>query len=257
MAANPGDHPPTMQIANPVRQRLAARSHSPATRHRAPRRRAPRPGCRRPEGAASWQRPAQPAQQLRRLEQRQADDIGIAAGQEADEQSRPAPGWRSRRPCRAIPRWRGSRRSGARSGARTRPRSAPAARRGFRRGHRSTTAVITRWRRPDSSAGSAARLPRSRPWAGCADRRRPRCRRPARSSRVRRPRSPSRAPGAGACCRGSSSRSGVSSMSGGDHAVRHDADLRQKREAPRAGGSQNQRRRGHLKRKVIRPLLKS
>ena len=45
---NPGDHPAAMKIANTVRLRRAARSHSPAARHRAPRRPAPRRGCRRP-----------------------------------------------------------------------------------------------------------------------------------------------------------------------------------------------------------------
>ena len=86
--------------------------------------------------------------------------------------------------------------------------------------------------------------------------RRPRCRRPVRSTsgaataaalaRARR----------SACCRGSSSRNGVSSMSG---AITRSGTMPIcARSASRRGlaEARTSARRGHLKRKVIRPLLK-
>ncbi len=54
-----------------------------------------------------------PAEQLRRLEERQPDHVRIGAGDPADTVRRRGPGSHSRRPCRAIRRSRDRRRSPA------------------------------------------------------------------------------------------------------------------------------------------------
>ena len=171
----------------------------------------------------------------------------------------PAPGWRSRRPCRAIRRWRGSRRSAARvsrakpDDALHQPLAAPpvggdAARRRSSRGAAARTAA----------SGSVApvrlglRLGQDAPAGGDHG-----VGGQHLGSRAQRPRPPSRAPGAGRAgaavrraaafrrCRGR--RRGPARCRSAPEAP---AAAGWRRPAPASGG-------GHLKRKVIRPLLRS
>ena len=244
-----------MQVANAVRRarppdRIIQQAPPPA-----PPRPVPRPGCRRQDarrhGTASRARAAvAPSRTAAGRRHWNSCRTGSA------RTPRPAPGWRSRR--LAAPFVAGEvgvdlALAQARKPDHTLHQPLAAG----RRGRSSTTAVITLWRRPDSSQAA----PRVRfdlclgqdaatgGDHGVGGRR--------GTARTRQPRLPSRAPGAERAGGAVRSRSGNSSMSVESHAVRHDADLRQKRETPRAGGRQNQRGGGHLKRGVIRPLLRS
>ena len=199
-----------------------------------------------------------PRSKLCRLEQRQADDVGIAAGQEADERRGAAldgiaaglaapfaagqvgvdlplgqPGEADdalHQPLAAAPVRRTQHDGGhhAVAAAGQQRQAAPRLRLGLGLGQNAPT-------RGDHGVGGQH----------------------VGSRRASQPPPPSRAPGAtraGAAvrraagfrrCRREITRSGTMPI------------CASKRQPPRAGGGQNQRGRGHLKRKVIRPLLKS
>ena len=232
----------------------AARSRSRAACRRSAATRTS-PGLAAP-GCLMARNASQATQQLRRLEQRQADHVGIAARQEADERrGAPLDGVAAglALPLAAVE-------IGAKLARVSRARPTTLSTRRWARrpsGARSTTAVITRWRRPDSSVRQAR---------ACAS--------VSAFGRMRRPAATTvsaastKQPGASTasalarasrstCGRGSSRGSGVSSISVGRTWSGVIADLRQKGQPPRAGRGQDQPRFAHLNRKVIRPLDRS
>ena len=87
---NASDDAAPIDIADPVRRARAPQRNSPATLRRATRRPEPRPDWWRPGSRRSRHRPAVATQQLRCLEQRQADHAGVAAGHKSDKTGRAA-----------------------------------------------------------------------------------------------------------------------------------------------------------------------
>ena len=181
-------------------------------------------------------------QQHARLGQRQADDVGIAAGDVADIDfaialQRIAAGLAAPFAVAGVivdllVATAASSRSSSRPAARGSPcREWPARRRSARDGAGPTAASCTR----------AASL-RPRPWAGCAGRPRPPCRppAPARPDRAPRPPRPSRAPAAAHARAAARPCGTLSSMSAGIDRVGRDADAREQVEAARARRGEDQ-----------------
>ena len=234
--------PAAVQIADTVRrawppdrvvQQLVAADDRDAHLARAARRQDARRHGTQPAGAA---------QQLRGLEQRQADHVGVAAGQEAHERGGAALDRVAAGLAAAIRRRRGRRRSAARSAGRRRRRWRPGARCAGRPARaaprRSTRDGGGRTAASGSARASASvcRLGQDAPAGGdhgVGGQHETAGRRP--------PPPPWRAPGAAR--RAAAARRAQRRFVdvGGNDAIRHDADLRQQGQPPRAGRGQDQR----------------
>ena len=242
--------------------RRGARARNPADVPSAPTAATrPRPGRLAIQDAVvTAARPAA-AQQLGRLEQRQADHVGVAAGQEAHESRRVALDRHSRRPCRAIRRWRGRRdlrrgQPGEGHGSRPAAAALRPSGRAQHDGGQHAVAAAGQQRQAGARLGLGLRLGQDAP-AGRDDRVGGQHEAAGRSPPRRAPwRAPGAARGRAAVRRGAgvSSMSAATTRSGVMPICASRASRRGLAEARISGAASH---RIYLKRKVIRPLVRS